>query len=98
MERPEPADLLANKPIPPTCEHCSHLSWLVDILRQKLKRKDLEFDRLIQEKAELLDIAAHDLRLPVATIRIYTELLAEGISNQASPEVLDWVSSIQTVS
>ncbi len=40
----------------------------------------------------------HDLRLPIATIRIYSELLAEGIGNKASSELIEWINSIQSVS
>jgi signal transduction histidine kinase len=94
----EPMELLASEDIPPTCEHCAQLKRLTDTLQQKIKQKDLVFERLIQKKAELLGIAVHDLRLPVATIRTYGELLFEGIGRTASPEAIEWINSIQSIS
>ena len=97
-QRPAPTELLASEDIPLSCEHCTQLRRLTDVLRQKIKQKDLAFERLIQTKGELLGIAVHDLRLPVATIRTYGELLFEGIGSTASPEVTEWIHSIQSVS
>ena len=96
--RPEPTDLLASEELAPTCEHCVLLRRLIDVLQLKIKQKDLEFDRLSQEKAELLGIAAHDLRLPIATIQIYGALLAECIGGGASPELIELIGSIQSTS
>ena len=84
--------------VPASCEHCSRRSFLEDKLRKGTKRKNLEVDRIIREKAVLLGMAAHDLRLPVATIQIYSELLAEGIGGKASPELMEWIDSIRSVS
>src|SRR5437868_10696998 len=81
--------------IPPSCEHCTQLRFS---FRERRKQKRLEFDKIIQEKAELLGLAVHDLRLPIATIQIYSELLAEGIGGGASPELLEWINSIHSVS
>jgi signal transduction histidine kinase len=97
-QRPEPMDLLASEDISPTCEHCTDLRRLADVLEQKIKQRDLALERLTQTKAELLGIAVHDLRLPVATIRTYGQLLFEGIGRTASPEVIEWINSIQSVS
>ena len=76
--------------IGPACEHCSP--------REMRKQKNQEFDLLTRKKAELLGIAAHDLRLPVATIQVYSELLAEGIAGKGSPELIEWINSIHSVS
>jgi signal transduction histidine kinase len=84
--------------VPPSCEHCSRRWFLEDNLRKRRKQKDLEFDKVIREMAELLGMAVHDLRLPVATIQIYSELLAEGIGGAASPELMEWIDSIHSVS
>jgi signal transduction histidine kinase len=46
----------------------------------------------------LLGKAVHDLRLPIATIQIYGELLAEGIDGAANAELTEWVDSIRSVS
>ncbi len=93
-----PLVLVKGKQIPAASEHCSQLRFIADTLREKPKRKSRDFDRIIREKAELLGIAVHDLRLPIATIRIYSELLAEGIGNKASSELIEWINSIQSVS
>jgi len=84
--------------IPSACEDCSRLKSLENNFREKTKQKRLEFDRIIRDKAELLGIAAHDLRHPVAAIQIYSELLAEGISSRSRPELLEWINSIHSVS
>jgi len=81
--------------IPPACEHRTQLRFS---FRERRKQTRLELDKIIQEKAELLGLAVHDLRLPVATIQIYSELLAEGIGGGASPELLEWINSIHSVS
>ncbi|HEV8412146.1 MAG TPA: HAMP domain-containing sensor histidine kinase [Bryobacteraceae bacterium] len=82
--------------LPPSCEHCGQRWFLEDNLQTKQKNR--EFDRIIRGKAELLGMAVHDLRLPVATIQIYSELLAEGIGGMASPELVEWIDSIHSVS
>ncbi len=84
--------------LPPGCEHCGRRWSLEDNLRKRAKQKSREFDRIIQGKAELLGMAVHDLRLPVATIQIYSELLAEAIGGTASPELAEWIDSIHSVS
>ena len=81
-----------------TCEHSCQIRSLENDFRERLKQKSLEIDRLTRDNARLLAIAVHDLRLPVATIQIYSELLAEGIGGTASPELIEWISSIQTAS
>jgi len=78
----------------PDCEDCSRLRFL----RQRIKQKDQEFASTLREKAKLLGIAVHDLRLPVAAIEIYSELLAESIAGKASPEEVEWIDSIRSVS
>jgi signal transduction histidine kinase len=98
---PEPVALLSpevsvrSDRIPPACEHCTRLRFR---FRERRKQKRREFDKIIQDKAELLGLAVHDLRLPVATIQIYSELLAEGIGGGVSPELLEWINSIHSVS
>src|SRR5690349_14260152 len=77
IHRP-PLDSIEQERIPATCEHCSRRCFLEDSLRKSQRQRDLEFDRINREKAELLGKAVHDLRLPIATIQIYGELLAEG--------------------
>ena len=94
VARLAPRQLVARDHVPPRCENCSQFR----ILTEKIKQKDLVFERLIQDKAELLRTAVHDLRLPAATIQIYSELLSEGIGRTASPEVIEWIDSIRSVS
>jgi two-component system sensor histidine kinase BarA len=94
---PAPRQLAAGDHAPAASEHCSQRRFIADTL-EKPKRKSRDFDRIIREKAELLGIAVHDLRLPITTIQIYSELLAEGIGNKASSELIEWISSIQSVS
>ena len=94
VSQPAPRQLVARDQVPLACEDCSQIR----ILTEKIKQKDLIFERLIRNKAELLAIAVHDLRLPVATIQIYSELLAEGIGSTASSELIEWINSIQSVS
>jgi len=84
--------------IPPACEHCDQFRLLAAKLRGKAKRKSLELDRIFRDKAELLGTAVHDLRLPVANIQIYSELMAEGINGTAGPELIEWVNSIHASS
>ena len=93
-----PAVSVRHRQTPQACEHCGQFRFLEDNLRERLKQKSLEFDRLIREKAELLGIAVHDLRLPVATIQIYSELLAESLGGTASPELIEWINSIHSSS
>ena len=90
--------LVSLKQIPPACEHCSQVKLREASLRAEMKRKHLTFDRILQDKAELLGIAVHDLRLPLATIQMYSELLVEGMSDKGSPELLEWINSIHSVS
>ena len=91
-----PAEVFVRRDrVPPNCEHCTQLRFSY---RERRKRKRLELDKIIQDKAEWLGLAVHDLRLPVATIQIYSELLAEGIGGGASPELLEWINSIHSVS
>jgi len=98
-EVPVPPEVsVKHKHIPSVCEDCSRRKSLENSFCERTKQKHLEFDRLIREKSELLGIAAHDLRLPVATIQIYSELLAEGIGDRASPELMEWINSIHSAS
>ena len=90
--------LVSFKQMPLACEHCSQVTLREASLREEIKRKHLTFDRILQDKAELLGIAVHDIRLPLATIQIYSELLAEGLSDKGSPELLDWINSIHSIS
>jgi len=84
--------------IPSSCEDCGRLKSLENSFREKTKQKRLEFDSIIRKKAELLGIAAHDLRHPIAAIQIYSELLAEGMGSRSRPELLEWINSIHSVS
>jgi signal transduction histidine kinase len=93
-----PAFSVSHKQIPPVCEHCGQFRFLENDLGEKLKQKSLEVDRMIRDNAKFLASAVHDLRLPVATIQIYSDLLAEGIGGTASPELIEWINSIQSVS
>jgi len=92
------AHSLRQQRIPPACEHSGQLRSLENDFRERLKQKSLEIDRLTRDNARLLAIAVHDLRLPVAAIQIYSELLAENIGGTASPELIEWINSIQSVS
>jgi len=95
MAHLQPEVSLRRDRIPAAGEHRTQLRLS---FRERRKQKGPEFDKVIREKAELLGLAVHDLRLPVATIQIYSELLAEGIGGGASPEVLEWINSIHSVS
>lgn len=66
-------------------------------LRQRMHEKDIEFERIIREKTELLGTAAHDLRLPLAAIQVSSELLAES-KDRATEEEGELIESIQSMS
>jgi signal transduction histidine kinase len=98
---PRPLISFASEQIPPVCESCSRLTLFTDRLlklHDRMKEKNLEFERIIQRKTELLGIAAHDLRLPLASIHTCSELLAEGLDGGASAEQIEWIESIHSVS
>jgi len=79
--------------IPPAREERSILSFPP----QRIKKKDPECASDFGAGAKLLGFAAHDLRLPVAAIEIYSELLAESIGARANPEEVEWINSIRSV-
>ena len=85
---------LESEKVPPAGEDRGRFRSLL----QRIKQKDRKIAGIIRQKAELLGTAVHDLRLPVATIQIYSELLAEGIDGKASPEQAEWIDSIRSVS
>jgi len=98
---PPPEGFFKTERIPPASETSDRLGPLTDQLaelRQKMTEKELEFQRIIQNKMELLGIAAHDLRLPLATIRVCSNLLVEGIDSDSSAEQVELISSIHSVS
>lgn len=96
---PPSAVLFTNEQTRPACEDCSRLQLLSESLanlRQSTKKKERELERIIQEKIELLGIAAHDLRLPLATIRTCSALLAETVEDQDTAGLNKLIDSIHS--
>ncbi len=65
---------------------------------QALLKKTRELDQLNTRKNELLGMAAHDLRTPLAAISTYSNLLASEIGPQLSPAHRELIGSITDMS
>ena len=55
----------------------------------------VELERSNEELANFASAVAHDLRGPLNTIGLFTQLLSSGGSNQVDAEQAEWLSSIQ---
>ena len=60
-----------------------------------LARKNVELEKLNEEKNKFLGMAAHDLRNPLIVIRGFSEFLVEQISPLVSEDLLEMLSCYQ---
>ncbi len=67
---------------------------LIEIHRQ-LEQKNIELEKLNQEKTHFLSVAAHDLRNPLTTIYTAADLITEELKNNTSPETIKFLEMIK---
>jgi two-component system, OmpR family, sensor kinase len=89
-------------------EKCSRESGLYDELgrlnnelanlQRELAKKNVDLERLNEEKNRFLGIAAHDLRNPLNAIQMYSEFLLEEATDNLDAEQMEFVSIIHTSS
>jgi signal transduction histidine kinase len=96
QERPARWIPLENKRAQKAPEHCGGVtSRTADTAGrpERVREKYNENDCTIQQRAELLGNAAHDLRLPAAAILTCSELLAEGHRTPEQNELIELIHS-----
>jgi signal transduction histidine kinase len=77
----------------------NHLARLNDDLvnrQRELVKKNVEMETLSREKAELLGVAAHDLRNPISGILTASEYLLEDAACLLAPEHITLLQSIES--
>ncbi len=67
-------------------------------LHRDIAKQASELEALNQKKNELLGMAAHDMRNPVAAIHAYSELLEADLASSLSEEQLDFLTTIKATS
>lgn len=67
------------------------------VLQRRLVGKNIEMERLSQQKDEWLGTAAHDLRIPLGIIHFYSKLLLDESADMAAEE-RDFIARIQSSS
>jgi signal transduction histidine kinase len=65
----------------------SRLLYFINILTRELEEKNQELQSIVEQKNELLGIAAHDLRTPAGTILGFSGLLREIIDEKSSMDI-----------
>jgi len=73
--------------------HKAHAD-LLEIHRQ-LEQKNVQLEKLNQEKNHFLSIAAHDLRNPLATIYTAADLITEELKDKTSSETKEFLEMIK---
>ena len=93
--RRRPAD--TNTEYKPLTQHRVSYDDLANTKRE-LINKNLELERMNEEKSQLLAMAAHDLRSPIGNILIFSELLQEEADQQLTGEQKELLNSIHSSS
>lgn len=74
-------------------DELSELAWGLDSMRQSLKEQIEEETRLMDEHRKLVTEMSHDLRTPLTSLLIYTEILKKnGVEDQE--QVLSYIDKI----
>lgn len=64
---------------------------LLDLQRQ-LAKKNIQLERVLEEKNRVSGMVAHDLRNPLAIMEMYGEYLQEETASSASPQVTEFLA------
>lgn len=67
-------------------------------LQREMAKKNVELERLNEQKNRILGVAAHDLRNPLGVIRSYSEFLEEEAWDVLNDEQREFVLSIKEIS
>jgi signal transduction histidine kinase len=79
-------------------EDLSRLNNELANLEREMVRKNVELEKLNEQKNRMLGIAAHDLRSPLAVIQSYSEFLEEEAGNVLNAEQREFVGVIKSTS
>ena len=79
-------------------EDLSRLNNELSTLQREMFKKNLELERLNQQKNRIVGMAAHDLRTPLGVILGYSEFLEAETAGLLSVEQREFISVIKTTS
>lgn len=69
---------------------------LLEERNAELRRKEQEMRRVDQLRSDFVSTASHELRTPLATLKEFTELLADQFAGPVTPEQQNYLSIMQT--
>lgn len=66
----------------------------LQIAYDKETRLKAELEKLMRAKSDFVAVASHELKSPLAVVRLYAEMLEEGVYGDLDPEMLGAVASM----
>lgn len=86
----------ANEEIQLHIQTVSEQAWEIATMNSQLQVRNQELERLNSEKNEFLGIAAHDLKNPLSSIVLMTEMIQLRYNDMDSAQLLDKVERIES--
>jgi ligand-binding sensor domain-containing protein/signal transduction histidine kinase len=87
---------VANHEIQQHLQTLSEQSWEIATINTQLHARNQELERLNKEKNEFLSIAAHDLKNPLTSIVLSTEIIRSSASTISPAKLMEKVATITT--